>query len=226
MKYNSIYCALDTKDVEQALEIGNQIKKYVGGIKVGLEFFTANGPDGIKKLSQLSLPIFLDLKLFDIPNTIENTIESLKNLSIKYLSIHLLNGKETLLRARKTVEQTSIKLLGVSILTSMNQKNINEIGFTKSLENHVEALAKLAVETKIHGIICSPRDIKKIKNICNGMEIVTPGIRTEKVANDDQKRIMTAKEALDEGATILIIGRPITEGDPEQNIKKIINSLN
>ena len=226
MKYNSIYCALDTKDVEQALEIGNQIKKYVGGIKVGLEFFTANGPDGIKKLSQLSLPIFLDLKLFDIPNTIENTIESLKNLSIKYLSIHLLSGKETLLRARKTVEQTSIKLLGVSILTSMNQKNINEIGFTKSLENHVEALAKLAAETKIHGIICSPQDIKKIKNICDGMEIVTPGIRTEKVANDDQKRIMTAKEALNEGATILIIGRPITEGNVEHNIKKIISSLN
>ena len=108
----------------------------------------------------------------------------------------------------------------------MHQKNLNEIGLTNSLENQIEVLTRLAVETKIHGIICSPQDIKKIKNICDGMEIVTPGIRTEKVANDDQKRIMTAKEALDEGATILIIGRPITEGDPEQNIKKIINSLN
>ena len=161
-----IFCAIDTKNIEQALKIGNQIKKYANGVKLGSEFFSSAGPEGVQKIkNELDLPIFLDLKLFDIPNTVVKTIDSLKSLSIEYLSIHLLSAKEALLLAREKAEQNSIKLLGVTVLTSMNQKNLGEIGFTKSLENQIEVLARLAVETKIHGIICSPRDIKKIKSI-------------------------------------------------------------
>ena len=226
MKNKNIFVALDTQKVSEALEIANQIKEYIAGVKLGLEFFSKNGPEGIKSLA--NFPIFLDLKFLDIKNTVIKAIESLDGLPIKYLSIHTLNGRETLLEAKKKASELAkpIRLLGITILTSFSEKTLQEIGVKNSIPEQVAKLAQLAKETNLDGIVCSPHEVKKIKNICKKMEIFTPGIRINTINNDDQKRIMTPKEALNEGTTYLVMGRSITVGNPLENIKKIINSLN
>jgi len=225
---NKIFVALDTDKINEALNIVNDIKDYIAGIKLGLEFFTKNGPKGIEAFSSLNIPIFLDLKFLDIKNTVIKSIKTLEGLPVDYLSIHLLNGKDTLLEAKKTVNEFSkpIKLLGITILTSFSEKNLKEIGINNSLSEQVNVLSKLAKITRLDGVVCSPHEVKKVKNICEKMEIFTPGIRIDKINNDDQKRIMTPAKALEQGATYLVMGRSITEGKPLENIKKIINSLN
>ena len=226
MKNKNIFLALDTKNINEALDIAKQVKDSVAGIKLGLEFFSATGPDGVKKISKLNIPIFLDLKYLDIKNTIIKSIKSLEGLPIKYLSIHTLNGKETLIEAKKTANELKqpIKLLGITILTSFSEKNLSEIGFNNSMNQQVEILATLAQTAKLDGIVCSPHEISFVKNICKNMEIFTPGIRLKK-NEDDQKRVMTPAEALKAGASFLVIGRPITDGNPKKNIESIINSL-
>ena len=225
---NKIFVALDTDKINEALNIVNDIKDYIAGIKLGLEFFTKNGPKGIEAFSSLNIPIFLDLKFLDIKNTVIKSIKTLEGLPVDYLSIHLLNGKDTLLEAKKTVNEFSkpIKLLGITILTSFSEKNLKEIGINNSLSEQVNILSKLAKITGLDGIVCSPHEVKKVKSICGKMEIFTPGIRIDKIDNDDQKRIMTPAKAIEQGATYLVMGRSITEGKPLENIKIIINSLN
>jgi len=225
---NKIFVALDTDKINEALNIVNDIKDYIAGIKLGLEFFTKNGPKGIEAFSSLNIPIFLDLKFLDIKNTVIKSIKTLEGLPVDYLSIHLLNGKDTLLEAKKTVNEFSkpIKLLGITILTSFSEKNLKEIGINNSLSEQVNILSKLAKITGLDGIVCSPHEVKKVKSICGKMEIFTPGIRIDKIDNDDQKRIMTPAKAIEQGATYLVMGRSITEGKALENIKIIINSLN
>ena len=225
---NKIFVALDTDKINEALNIVNDIKDYIAGIKLGLEFFTKNGPKGIEAFSSLNIPIFLDLKFLDIKNTVIKSIKTLEGLPVEYLSIHLLNGKDTLLEAKKTVNEFSkpIKLLGITILTSFSEKNLKEIGINNSLSEQVNVLSKLAKITRLDGIVCSPHEVKKVKSICGKMEIFTTGIRIDKIDNDDQKRIMTPAKAIEQGATYLVMGRSITEGKALENIKIIINSLN
>ena len=226
MKNKNIFLALDTKNINEALDIAKQVKDSVAGIKLGLEFFSATGPDGVKKISKLNIPIFLDLKYLDIKNTIIKSIKSLEGLPIKYLSIHTLNGKETLIEAKKTANELKqpIKLLGITILTSFSEKNLSEIGFNNSMNQQVEILATLAQTAKLDGIVCSPHEIDKVKKIAgNKLIIVTPGIRQlSYIKNDDQKRFMSPAKAVKLGADYLVIGRPISKSlDPLNEIKKI-----
>jgi orotidine-5'-phosphate decarboxylase len=222
-----IFVALDTGDINQALNIAKEIKNYISGVKLGLEFFTKNGRKGIETFSKLNIPIFLDLKFFDIKNTVIKAIKTLDGLPINYLSIHLLNGKDTLIEAKKTVNSFTnpIRLLGVTVLTSFSDENLKEVGINNSSLNQVSLLADLAKISKIDGIVCASNEIKTIKNISSNFEIFVPGVRL-KENDDDQKRISTPLQAIKNGADFLVIGRPITKGDPLKNIKEIINSLN
>ena len=224
---NKIFVALDTDKINEALNIVNDIKDYIAGIKLGLEFFTKNGPKGIETFSSLNIPIFLDLKFLDIKNTVIKSIKTLEGLPVEYLSIHLLNGKDTLLEAKKTVNEFSkpIKLLGITILTSFSEKNLKEIGINNSLNKQIDMLTNLAITTGLDGIVCSSNEIKLVKKIYRDLEVFVPGIRLKK-NDDDQKRTATPLQAINNGADFLVIGRPITIGNPLKNIKEIINSLN
>ena len=220
-----IFVALDNSEISNALNITKEIKDYIAGIKLGLEFFTKNGPKGIEAFSEFNIPIFLDLKFYDIKNTVVKTIKTLDGLPINYLSIHLLNGKDTLLEAKKTVDNFArpIKLLGITILTSFSETDLK--GINNSVSKQVSILASLAKKTGLDGVVCSSNEIKLVKDIGGGLEIFVPGIRLKK-NDDEQKRITSPQEAINSGADFLVIGRPITIGEPLKNIKEIINSLN
>ena len=222
-----IFVALDTDEINKALNIVKDIKDYIAGIKLGLEFFTKNGPKAIEAFSTFNVPIFLDLKFFDIKNTVVKAIKTLNGLPVNYLSIHLLNSKDTLLEAKETIAAFSkpIKLLGITILTSFSEKNLKEVGINNTITQQVDILANLAKKTELDGIVCSSNEIRLVKNICGDMEIFVPGLRL-KQSEDDQKRTATPLQAINNGADFLVIGRPITVGNPLKNIKEIINSLN
>ena len=166
-----IFVALDTDKINEALNITKEIKDYIAGIKLGLEFFSKNGPEGVKAFSYFNIPIFLDLKLFDIRNTIVKTIKSLDTLQINYLSIHLMNGEDALKAAKKASLELSkpIKLLGVSILTSFSDDNLNEVGINNSINQQVNKLTKIAKKVGLDGIVCSAHEIKLVKNIAKDM---------------------------------------------------------
>ena len=222
-----IFVALDNSEISNALNIAKEIKDYIAGIKLGLEFFTKNGPKGIEAFSEFNIPIFLDLKFYDIKNTVVKTIKTLDGLPINYLSIHLLNGKDTLLEAKKTVDSFArpIKLLGITILTSFSETDLKGVGIDNSVSKQVSLLANLAKKTGLDGVVCSFNEIKLVKGIGGGLEIFVPGIRLKK-NDDEQKRTASPQQAINSGADFLVIGRPITIGEPIKNIKKIINSLN
>ncbi len=163
-----------------------------------------------------------DVKAFDIKNTIKGFAKSLKKLGISYATIHLLNGEETL---KSIVEETKdIKFIGVSVLTSFSNNDLESLGFKNDVKNQVQKLVKIASKVNLHGVVCSPMEVKMVKEINSKLLCFTPGIRFEP-NNDDQKRTMTPKEAMNEGSDYLILGRPLTYGNPKENIKKIIKSL-
>ena len=221
-----IFIACDTNKISTAKKIINSTRtnKINIGYKFGLEFWNSkNGRSFISKLK--NKVIFADLKLLDIPNTCRSTIKSIKDLkNINYLTVHVSGGLEML----KTIKKVSgkIKILGVTTLTSLDNRALKQIGYKKKVKQLVLHQAKLAKLAKLDGIICSPHEAKFLKKICKGMEIITPGIRLKGDKTQDQKRITTPKEAFKNGATSIIIGRSITKGSIKINIQKLINSLN
>ena len=153
------------------------------------------------------------------------SIKSLKELNISYATVHLLNGLNSLKAANKAAEEIGIKLLGVSVLTNFDDKELEQLGFKDCIEDQVSRLIKIANQADLYGVICSPLEVKIIKQIAPNLKCFTPGIRQDENKND-QKRTMNARQALEEGSDCLIIGRPITDGDPKKNIQKILSSLN
>ncbi len=221
----SIFVACDVSSQKEILELLSKIHKEISGIKIGLQFITQRSPQEIKELSKFNKPIFYDGKFFDIKNTLVESIKSLKNLNISYATVHLLNGLDALKAANEAANDINIKLLGVSVLTSFNDEDLERLGFKEQVEKQVLRLIKIANEANLHGVICSPLEIEIIKEIAPNLKCFTPGIRQDKNKND-QKRTMNAKQALEAGSDCLIIGRPITEGDPKKNIQEILSSLN
>jgi orotidine-5'-phosphate decarboxylase len=219
-----IFVACDVSSQKEIIELLSKIHKEISGIKIGLQYITRHGPEEIKELSKFNKPIFYDGKFFDIKNTLVESIRSLKELNVQYATVHLLNGFEALKAANEVANKINVKLLGVSVLTSLDNSDLDKLGFKDKVENQVMRLVKIANDAHLHGIICSPLEIKMIKKIAPNLKCFTPGIRQDKNKND-QKRTMNAKQALEAGSDCLIIGRPITNGDPKQNIQKILSSL-
>ena len=222
MKKNKIFVACDTTNINKIKNIINSTKnsKIKVGYKFGLQFL--NSKHGRKFVSKLKNKIiFADYKLHDIPNTCASAIKAIKDLNINYLTIHISSGLEALKAAKKV--SGKIKLVGVSILTSLDDKSVKQIGFNKKVKDLVKSQAKLASKAKLDAIVCSPLEVKLVKKIFK-KEIITPGIRfTSK--SEDQKRILSPKKAFKNGSDWLVIGRPITKGNIKINLNKLSDHL-
>ena len=226
----NIFVACDTVNPKQIKKIikDTQTKKLRIGYKLGLEFFySRSGRSFLSKIDNDKI-IFLDLKLNDIPNTCASAVNALKDLkNIKYLTAHIAGGYEMLKAIKKSARKINkkLKILGVTVLTSLSNKGLKKTGHTKSIEKLVAQQARLAKSAGLDGIVCSGHETKIIRKICKKMEIVTPGIRLTGNKTQDQKRVMTPKEAFNNGATSIVVGRSITQGNIKKNIQKIIKSL-
>ena len=220
----NIFVACDISNHKEILDLLELIHEDISGIKIGLQYITQRSPEEIRELAKFKKPIFYDGKFFDIKNTLVESVKSLKNLNVNYATVHLLNGLDALKAANQAAQEINLKLLGVSILTSFSDKDLENLGFSSKVEDQVKRLIQIAIEADLYGVICSPLEVKMIKKITSKLKCFTPGIRMEN-AKDDQKRTMTANEAIKEGSDCLIIGRPITKGDPQENIKNILSSI-
>ena len=218
-----IFIACDankTSSVKKIIKFSNT-KKLKVGYKFGLEFI--NSKNGRFFISKIKNKItFLDLKLNDIPNTCASTLKAIKDIKVNYLTIHINSGLEALRVVKKA--SGKIKIVGVTTLTSLDNKNLKEIGYNKSVKNLIIHQSKLAQKAKLDAIVCSPNEVKYVKKVFK-KEIITPGIRFNSKKND-QKRTMTPKEAFKNGSDWLVIGRPITKGNIKKNIQTLIDHLN
>jgi len=224
MTNKNIFVACDVSSQKEILDLLELIHEDISGIKIGLQYITQRSPEEIRELSKFKKPIFYDGKFFDIKNTLVESVKSLKNLNVNYATVHLLNGLDALKAANQAAQEIDLNLLGVSILTSFSDEDLESLGFNNKVEDQVKRLIKIAMEANLHGVICSPLETRMIKEIAPNLKCFTPGIRV-KDTKDDQKRTMNANEAIMEGSDCLIIGRPITKGDPKENIKNILSSI-
>ena len=224
MTNKNIFVACDVSSQEEILDLLELIHEDISGIKIGLQYITQRSPGEIRELTKFKKPIFYDGKFFDIKNTLVESVKSLKNLNVNYATVHLLNGLDALKTANQAAQEINLDLLGVSVLTSFNDEDLKNLGFGSKVQDQVKRLIQIAMDADLHGVICSPQEIKMIKEIAPKLKCFTPGIRMGN-AKDDQKRTMTANEAIKEGSDCLIIGRPITKGNPQENIKNILSSI-
>lgn len=219
-KESKIIVALDYADAASALQLVNQLDPSLCKLKVGKELFTAAGPQLVEKLVSKNFNVFLDLKFHDIPSTVAKACEAASNLGVWMLNVHASGGSAMMLAALEGVLKTNHKpyLIAVTVLTSMNQASLSEIGVENSLENQVLKLAKLTQQVGLHGVVCSALETKMLRaQLGDDFCLVTPGIRpapeNSQVNRDDQARVVTPVDALNNGASYLVIGRPITQAD-------------
>ena len=224
MKSKNIFVACDVSSQKEILDLLELIYEDISGIKIGLQYITRRSPEEIRELSKFKKPIFYDGKFFDIKNTLVESVRSLKDLNVDYATVHLLNGLDTLKSANQVAKEINLNLLGVSVLTSFNDEDLEGLGFSDKVEDQVKRLIKIAMDANLHGVICSPLEIRMIKKIAPNLKCFTPGIRMGGI-KDDQKRTLYANEAIKEGSDCLIIGRPIINGNPKENIKNILSSI-
>ena len=224
MMNKNIFVACDVSSQKEILDLLELIHEDISGIKIGLQYITQRSPEEIRELSKFKKPIFYDGKFFDIKNTLIESVKSLKNLNVSYATVHLLNGLDALKAANQAAQEINLNLLGVSVLTSFGDEDLETLGFNNKVEDQVKRLIKIAMEANLYGVICSPLEIKMIKEIAPKLKCFTPGIRRTET-KDDQKRTLSANEAIKEGSDCLIIGRPITKGNPKENIKNILSSI-
>ena len=223
-----IIVALDMES-ERALELAKKLNPLECKVKVGSQLFTADGPIIIDKLNELGFDIFLDLKFHDIPNTVKKAVEVAIKMGVWMLNVHSLGGKEMLRAAYEVVEKVSIKplLVGVTVLTSLNDKSLKEVGLGLNTEDQVLLLAELCQTEGLNGVVCSANELSVLrKHLEEDFLLVTPGIRSSRQESDDQKRISTASEAISNGADYIVIGREISnEIDPSEKIRQILETV-
>ena len=222
---NPIYVAIDTPDLDRARQLAEAVRDHAAGLKLGLEFFCAQGPDGVAELSELGLDIFLDLKLHDIPNTVEKAVEALNGLEPAVLTVHAGGGK-AMMRAAKQAAPATTKVVGVTMLTSLDGSDLEATGISVKPADHVLRLASLARAAGLDGIVCSGAEVAGVREQWPDGFFVVPGIRPQGGDTGDQKRVVTPRKALEDGASILVIGRPITgAADPAAAVRDIATSL-
>ncbi len=220
-----IFVAIDTPELERATAITQAVRDHAGGVKLGLEFFCAHGPAGVERVAALGLPVFLDLKLHDIPNTVAKSVAALAPLAPAILTVHATGGHE-MLRAAKQAAPPGTRVVAVTLLTSLDQADLGDLGMTWSPKDQVTRLARLARDAGVDGIVCSGEEVADAKAAWPHGFFVVPGIRPAGADIGDQKRVVTPQRALQDGASVLVIGRPITAApDPADAIRDIAASL-
>ena len=220
-----VYVALDTTDLDSAKAIAARVRNHVGGLKLGLEFFSVHGPDGIREMAALGLPIFLDLKLHDIPNTVAKAVQGLNGLQPAILTVHAAGGR-AMMEDAKAAAPSGTKVVGVSVLTSLDEEDLASIGVGGDAHEQVIRLTALAREAGLDGVVCSGAEVRAVKKAWPDGFFVVPGVRPAGGDAGDQKRVVTPAQAIDDGASILVIGRPITAAsDPAAAARAISDSL-
>jgi len=220
-----IFVAIDTPDVERAVDIAKAVRDHAGGVKLGLEFFSAQGPDGVRRIKELDLPVFLDLKFHDIPNTVAKAVGAIAPLEPAILTVHAHGGHEMLLAAKRAAPP-STKVVAVTLLTSLDQADLSDLGIERSPSDQVARLAWVARDSGVDGIVCSGAEVGAARGAWANGFFVVPGVRPAGTDVGDQKRVVTPAQALDNGASVLVIGRPITGApDPRQAIMDIAAGL-
>ena len=225
MSGSPIYVAIDTPDLEKAKSIAERVRRHVGGLKLGLEFFCANGRHGVREMADLGLPIFLDLKLHDIPNTVGKAIQALRPLEPAILTVHAGGGR-AMLEDAKAAAPIGTKVVAVTILTSLDGEDLRAMGMEANPHAQVERLTALAREAGLDGVVCSGSEVGAAHKLWPDGYFVVPGVRPADGHAADQKRVVTPRAALDAGASVLVIGRPITAAeDPDQAARAIEATL-
>jgi orotidine-5'-phosphate decarboxylase len=226
---NPVFVAIDTTDLEYARALAERLKPHIGGIKLGLEFFSARGPEGVRAFSGLNLPIFLDLKFHDIPNTVAGAVRAATALGVDILNVHAAGGPAMLKAAAEAARAVNpkTKVIAVTVLTSLADADLDLVGQRGPAADQVMRLAGLTRECGLHGVVCSAHEIKALRaQLGQDFLLVVPGIRPKGADLGDQQRVMGPKEALDAGASLLVIGRPITAApDPVEAARAIAASL-
>ena len=231
---NPIIVALDLPSAEAAMSLSRELAPVVGAFKIGSQLFTAAGPDIVKKIRETGAAVFLDLKFHDIPNTVAKAVAAAMQLDVQMLTVHASGGTAMLQAAEKSAQDTARSLgreaplvLGVTVLTSLDSNELSEIGFQANVGHQVERLAGLAVRAGLRGLVCSPLEIADLREIIpREMQLITPGIRAASDQADDQKRTLTAGEAMAAGANWLVIGRPICAAkNPRAAAEQILAAL-
>jgi len=225
-----IFTALDTTDVDQAVSLARDLAGYVGGAKVGKEFFTANGPDGVRQVSGVGMPVFIDLKWHDIPNTVAGAVRASLALKPAIVNVHAAGGPAMLRAASDAAAEAGSErplVLAITVLTSLDDDDLRAIGIGSNVTAQVVRLAKLAQDNGIDGVVCSAHEIEALREACGrDFKLLVPGIRPTWAATGDQKRVMTPADAVARGADYLVIGRPITGADdPVGAAKRIADEL-
>ena len=223
---DKIIVALDVPTKVAALDLVDQLREQISFFKIGLQLYTAEGPEIVRAVLSTGAKVLLDLKLHDIPNTVARAVESATNLGVRMLTIHLSGGSE-MIRAATAARANNISILGVTVLTSATEQMLREIGIADKVDDQVLRLAKLGVDVEIDGVVAGPHEIKALRHeFGDEIKIVVPGIRPTRSEAGDQKRVMTPRQALDMGADYLVIGRPITtHPNPREAVAKILAEL-
>ncbi len=225
---NRIILALDTQNLDEAINIGKNVKGKIFTVKLGLEFFNAHGKNGIKKFNEIGITnLMLDLKLKDIPKTVYKAIKALDDIKFGFLTIHGLGGKKMIEEAKKAAEELSFKpkIMMVTVLTALNDEDLKSMGNSNSVVRQVESLAQMAKESNV-GIVCSGQEAKIVRKIIgSNLQIFSPGIRMANESSNDQKRVCTPLESIRNGSDKIIMGRSLIDGNLEENIKKVVTSI-
>jgi orotidine-5'-phosphate decarboxylase len=223
---DKIVVALDVATKSEAMRLVERLREQISFFKIGLQLYTAEGPEIVRAVTASGAKIFLDLKLHDIPNTVARAVESASELGVQMLTIHLTGGSE-MIRAAVAAKKGEMSILGVTVLTSSTQQTLDEIGIEEQLDRHVLRLGNLGVAAGIDGLVASPFETRFLRSeLGDKIKIVVPGVRPNWSEPSDQKRFMTPREAIEAGADYLVIGRPIiADPNPKQALSKILEEL-